>query len=155
MDFWRTLVAGRTNMIGFTELCLEDFLRLLRFLERASSPTSSFKLEVQSVGGEQEEQRASERPPEKSILTMIDLELRDKIFFMTDDGRFGLAYPGAYIGDTLCVFHGAKVPHLLRRQQDFKTWKFVGEVYVHNLMQGEAEEAVEGKLPESESFVLV
>ena len=154
--FWRTTLLERTNPIGFEDLSLDDFLRLSAFLDRATSNTSSYAQEVENVCAERKQANSSKQPSEMLILGMIDIEMRDKVFFLTENGHFGLAYPGACKGDTVSVFDGAKVPHLLRsRPAESSTWTFVGETYVHDLMHGEAEEVVDGQFPGAETFVLV
>ena len=67
---------------------------------------------------------------------------------------FGLTHPGGRDSDTICVFQGAKTPHILRPQDD-GTWEFVGEAYVHGLMYGEAEKIIDGRLLETRTFVLL
>ncbi|TVY33496.1 Heterokaryon incompatibility protein 6,OR allele [Lachnellula subtilissima] len=48
----------------------------------------------------------------------------------------GLAPPGAEAGDLICILFGCSVPVVLKRTE--KTFKFVGECYVHGMMDGEA-----------------
>jgi hypothetical protein len=67
---------------------------------------------------------------------------------------FGLTHNGVKPDDTICVFEGAKVPHLLRRL-DATSWAFVGEAYVYEIMHGEAEAATADGGAEPEPFILV
>jgi Heterokaryon incompatibility protein (HET) len=73
-------------------------------------------------------------------------------YFCTDDSG-GLAWvPGrAQTGDVLCIFLGAKVPHLLRLVADGR-YKLIGACYLHNYMSGEVIEADQLTVQE---FVLV
>lgn len=51
--------------------------------------------------------------------------------------RIGLGPIEAQVGDSVCIFRGAGVPHVLRRQATGKC-KLVGEAYVDGVMDGEA-----------------
>lgn len=153
--FWRATVVEQVHLLGFEDLRLDDFLRAAAFLDRATSPASSYREEEQKVLARQKEPSAATEPSEMLILGIIDLRMKDKVFFTTPDGRFGLSFPGVRDGDTLVLLHGAKVPHLLRRVGNSDTWTFVSEAYVPGIMYGEAEQPVGGKAPVSVPFVLV
>lgn len=56
-------------------------------------------------------------------------------FFVTKGNRIGLAPLHARIGDLVCILLGGEVPLLLREDEQVLT--FVGECYVHGLMDGE------------------
>ncbi|KAL8693587.1 MAG: hypothetical protein Q9218_001629 [Villophora microphyllina] len=62
-------------------------------------------------------------------------------FILTDGGRPGLAPKTTQPGDLICLLHGADVPFVLRRSGIMGTregcYTFVGEAYVHGVMQGE------------------
>lgn len=70
--------------------------------------------------------------------------LAGRQLFHTKDGRFGFTLRGVQPGDVVCVFNGAPVVHVLRKVSDDDTkpdrWRFVGDAYVHDLMDGEADE---------------
>jgi len=53
---------------------------------------------------------------------------------------FGLASPKARVGDVICIFFGCSVPVLLREfgSGDDQYFEFIGECYVHGMMDGEA-----------------
>ncbi|KAI4181337.1 MAG: hypothetical protein LQ346_006810 [Caloplaca aetnensis] len=57
-------------------------------------------------------------------------------FIQCQDGRPGLAPKGARAGDVVCLFHGGDVPFILR-PLDSGRYAFVGEAYIHGIMQGE------------------
>jgi len=63
--------------------------------------------------------------------------------FLTKDRRLGFTLRGVKPGDVVCVFDGAPTPHVLRRvsQADnaLERWRFVGDAYVHDLMNCEAD----------------
>jgi hypothetical protein len=48
----------------------------------------------------------------------------------------GLAPSAAREGDKICLFFGAQVPFLVRKTED-GLYQFVGECYVHGIMDGE------------------
>ncbi|KAF9889455.1 hypothetical protein FE257_007357 [Aspergillus nanangensis] len=54
----------------------------------------------------------------------------------TVNGRFGWAPETAQEGDLICIFHGAKVPHVLRPCGD-GNYILLGEGYLHRMMYGE------------------
>jgi hypothetical protein len=78
---------------------------------------------------------------------------------VTDAGRLGLASHCSRPGDVCCVFDGGSVPFILRpaqpRGNDPNTagdHRFVGEAYVHGLMQGEAVSLLERGEAEERTF---
>jgi hypothetical protein len=73
-----------------------------------------------------------------------DIELEDKLrhhaFFKTKNGRIGIGSPYLQKDDVIMVLAGAAVPYAGRRLDPIKptpTFKLVGEVYVHGIMDGE------------------
>ncbi|KAF2688105.1 HET-domain-containing protein [Lentithecium fluviatile CBS 122367] len=63
-------------------------------------------------------------------------------FCATSGGRLGHVPRGTAVGDLICVFYGGSVPYVIR-PVDNGFFTFVGECYVHGLMDGEAME-IEG-----------
>lgn len=65
--------------------------------------------------------------------------LCDRQLFKTDAGRIGFGKKGVRTGDTLCIFNGAPVPHLLRDIEDepSELYALFGEAYVHGIMNGQ------------------
>jgi hypothetical protein len=59
-----------------------------------------------------------------------------RVFICTDDGRLGLANPGAKVGDEVWILKGGRTPFLLRRRRD-GNYQLVGEAFVHGIMFGE------------------
>ena len=57
-------------------------------------------------------------------------------FIQCQDGRLGLAPRTTQVNDLVCLFHGGDVPFILRPSQSGR-YTFVGEAYVHGIMQGE------------------
>jgi hypothetical protein len=97
----------------------------------------------------------------QSLITLlID---RDKTFFLTEKGYFGIADGRAEVGDEICIVFGACVPLVLRGvgKRD-RGWnegggtvelELVGTAYVCGIMDGEVVEAVGFDV--AESFFLV
>ena len=61
---------------------------------------------------------------------------RARNFFVSQQGRIGWVPFRTQAGDRVCVFHGMRIPVILRSQGD--RWEFIGACYVHGLMQGQA-----------------
>lgn len=61
----------------------------------------------------------------------------NKSFVLTYQGRMGLAIRGAREGDIIVIARGGQVPYVVRRREDWG-FTFVGEAYVHGVMDGEA-----------------
>lgn len=61
----------------------------------------------------------------------------NKSFFLTRRGRMGTAVRGVQKDDVVIIARGSEVPYVVRRQAD-GTCRFVGEAYLHGVMDGEA-----------------
>jgi hypothetical protein len=63
--------------------------------------------------------------------------------FLTKHGRLGFTLRGVKQGDVVCVFDGAPTPHVLSKvsavNDPMQRWRFVGDAYVHGLMNCEAD----------------
>ena len=56
----------------------------------------------------------------------------------TREGHVGMAPLRAQSGDAVCVLFGCSVPVVLRRRHDYEdTWEFIGECYLHNVINEE------------------
>jgi hypothetical protein len=69
--------------------------------------------------------------------------------FMSEQGYVGLAPSHAEPGDVIIIIYGAIVPFIVRRLSNGQS-QFVGEAYVHGIMDGEYIE----KNPSNETFIL-
>ena len=72
--------------------------------------------------------------------TAVRFSASQKRFFVDEGGWIGLAPSGALEGDEICLFLGAQVPFVVRKRGDGK-YRFIGECYVHGIMDGELMEA--------------
>jgi hypothetical protein len=50
----------------------------------------------------------------------------------------GIAPRKSQVSDIICVFYGCSVPIVLRPIEGTKGFQFIGECYVHGIMDGEA-----------------
>jgi hypothetical protein len=76
--------------------------------------------------------------------SMVRKFCEGRSFFITCDGRMGLCPSGAQPGDLVVRLYGGTVPYILRSLESRSTdvpepnhHLFVGECYVHGVMQGE------------------
>lgn len=60
----------------------------------------------------------------------------NKSFFLTHQGRMGMATRGVKEGDIVIIARGGSVPFVIRRRPDWGM-TFVGEAYLHGVMDGE------------------
>jgi hypothetical protein len=73
----------------------------------------------------------------------------DRRFFISEKGYIGLAPSNAAPGDKIAVLFGGTVPYILRRNEPESaetsetTWTFLGDSYVHGIMDGEVIESLE------------
>jgi hypothetical protein len=68
-------------------------------------------------------------------------------FFMTEMLYFGFGAKSLRVGDKVVVLLGGKVPYIVRRVDgENGVYRFVGDAYVHGIMNGEAVEAADVRL---------
>jgi len=58
-----------------------------------------------------------------------------RCFFTTSKGFLGLGPRSMHVGDVVVVLFGGRVPYVLRPTDEY--FRFVGECYVHGIMDGE------------------
>jgi hypothetical protein len=70
--------------------------------------------------------------------------VRCRQLFRTKEGRLGLMMRGVQSGDIVIILDGLPVVHVLRplkvTQDGKQLWQFVGNAYVHGMMNGEVDE---------------
>lgn len=74
-------------------------------------------------------------------------------WFSLKNGLVGRSFAVPKSGDVIGIFYGAATPFLLRPVPGHSTYYFMGEAYVHNIMQGEALE--DKDLYRKHKFVLI
>jgi hypothetical protein len=85
-------------------------------------------------------------------------------FFICTGGLMGLAPAGAEKGDTVCILLGSGVPYVVRRVTTvnyahsgapLSCYQFLGDAYVHGIMNGEAVKDLEENDKRLEDFAFV
>jgi hypothetical protein len=76
--------------------------------------------------------------PDSRMQSSIVLATDRRRFIRTEKGYMGLAPAAAAMRDKICVLFGGQVLCVLRQNNDGKTHEFMGECYVHGLMDGQA-----------------
>ena len=74
------------------------------------------------------------------FLNRIQSVIWGRILATLDRGYVVLGPRSCEAGDLVCILRGCSVPVLLRRNGDLGTYTFIGECYVHGMMDGEAKE---------------
>lgn len=71
------------------------------------------------------------------IFMMVDVYFFNRSFVASESGLIGLAPQWTEEGDIISIVKGNDIPLLLRPNED-GTFRFVGECYIHGIMDGEA-----------------
>ena len=147
--FWRTLVASRGP--GGSN-CPRFYPRACKFLKS------------QLYRGDISTMELLQKAP-STIVTRFLRRVQEVIWmrrlFTTLRSSLGLAPQESRKGDLICILYGCSVPVILRRHaanpSDIHYYEFIGECYVHDLMDGEAltikkkeHREVDGKREETE-----
>jgi hypothetical protein len=141
-QLWRTLVADRgpdgTNAPAwYRRACLECLTH------------------VDNVGNLNTNKfRNVEDTPEtmKLFLKRVRNVVWNRKFFLTAGKSrhgvlYGIAPPKASTNDIICILFGCSVPVVLRKVSDNR-YNFIGECYVHGMMDGESLPVIPFKMPE-------
>lgn len=77
-----------------------------------------------------------------NFLTATAIGLLGRCLFSTPSGQLGFGTSTLQKDDVLCVFDGARTPHILRRTlgTNGDVYSLIGEAYVHGMMNGEVED---------------
>jgi hypothetical protein len=73
-----------------------------------------------------------------NIMESFDSAYQCRRLFRTKKGFLGISSQSLDTNDGVWVLAGADVPVVLRRRPKVGNWEFVGEAYVHGIMNGEA-----------------
>ncbi len=130
-QFWRTLVADRGP----------NGLNPPTFYPRACKAARN-----QSVKGSHISTSSLIHYGKSTIVAKFARRVQEVIWMRrlvtTERDLLGLAPAEAKKRDLICILYGCSVPVVLRRHCDYKTgqefFQFIGECYVHGLMDGEA-----------------
>ena len=134
--FWRTLV-GDGNTLDEDHPLPQEYQNHF-----ATSMAQLFASRLFSTSKEARE-RFLAIPNSRALLTMGDASLYSLLcmidgnrFFITSDGRMGLASRDIEPGDSVMVFAGGDPIYITRKHEGYH--QFIGDGYVFGLMHGEA-----------------
>jgi hypothetical protein len=149
-DYMSEMDYARTFQVWWaTHLALRS-----RHIEREGATNSKTTASVENLVNQLQQHASSWLPTTSDIIAMkgqldagascppthVDTSIAwvwyPRVFICTDDGRFGLANPGAQVGDEVWILKGGRTPFLLRRHRD-GNYQLVGEAFVHGIMFGE------------------
>ncbi|OCK79282.1 HET-domain-containing protein [Lepidopterella palustris CBS 459.81] len=116
--FWRTLIANRLSDVE-------------------GPPPERFFISFGLWMGHSYTKRISRTGNDYSYAKGVVTECLNHAFITTKLGYCGLALRSTLPGDLVCVFLGGRVPFILR-PIGLDHYKFIGEAYVHGIVQGEA-----------------
>jgi hypothetical protein len=100
----------------------------------------------------EEKKRNREGGDAKAFGQLMAGTYRFRQIFMTKKGYIGLGPDAMRPGDVVCLIFGGRVPYVLRNMGSY--WEFIGECYVHGIMNGEALESLDGDISNAEIFEL-
>ncbi|KAL0931498.1 heterokaryon incompatibility protein [Colletotrichum truncatum] len=125
--FWRTVLTDlqQGGALGAQRLKAQD-LELLS--------------ELESHEGMENLLLTWEDPKKPDARQLRLLEQQNRRFFITSKGYFGLGHPSLQPGDTVCTLKGGDVIYGLRATENGR-WIYVGEGYLHGVMDGEITKA--------------
>ncbi|XMA11456.1 hypothetical protein WAI453_004247 [Rhynchosporium graminicola] len=131
--FWRTLMANRwyTQWAPLPEDMVEN-VHFETWMGRRPLPESV--METDSSNADTEEvKRLYCKPFTDACVTRC----HGRSFVITEQGYIGMAPLKSKIGDIVTVLEGGYVPFILRELEG-GGYQFIGESYVHGIMEGEA-----------------
>ncbi|KAH8590531.1 hypothetical protein B0O99DRAFT_691542 [Bisporella sp. PMI_857] len=127
----RTMTGGRDgygnperNKLAYTG-DFADFL--VKWAECKDVAASSFPIDIEAF---------SLYYNYRSFMEVARLVCGRQRIFITSHGHIGLGPENMAKADTICIFGGATMPHILRKVDEY--FVLVGDCFVDNLMDGEA-----------------
>jgi Heterokaryon incompatibility protein (HET) len=72
-----------------------------------------------------------------TVARNIKWATRNRRFFSTKSGYFGVGRHLIQRGDVCCVFQGTRLPFVIRPITNISRYKFVGDAYIHGVSKGE------------------
>lgn len=146
-NFWRTIIANNCN--GEKARASDQGLQFFSWMKRFDP--NGFEGEASMAGSSSDVQDSS------SYMANFQQATTNRRFFVTENGRMGLAPLDSKQGDLVCLLLGSPVPFILRPcRRDIDTsssslpqalvpgphqpeerFVLVGECYCHGMMEGE------------------
>lgn len=158
---WRTLVAdrgpdGKSPPPWYSRTCLECLqnqdregdLDIPRLMETSTTPSTqmTFLERVQPVVWKRRffETEGAQNSDKNHDASQNGAISGPAIKLQSPKPLFGLGNPAMMKGDFVCILFGCSVPVVLRGHPKVKHFEFIGECYLHGMMDGEA---IAGKAP--------
>ena len=131
--FIKTLVAGDSFFLGLPRKTLRAYYTAWRKYWRIAGVNDPNLIHSAYEGNTTEEIALATQFLQSQLQAAYG-----RRFFTTSKNYMGLAQSGVRIGHAVVVLHGGKTPYLLQRKRRGSSgYRFVGECYVHGLMNGE------------------
>jgi hypothetical protein len=129
---WRIAIADHLQKpgVGYTRALEADiggYDAILEFLTITNGETNSKFVH--------EERKKLERESWDYRKSMINCAVQRRPI-LTADGRVGIGPDICHAGDIVCIFYGAKVPFIIRKNNK-NEYVLLGEAYIHGIMDGE------------------
>ena len=137
---WRTQVGmegyplGGTTMEAFNHTLMAD---IGMSVVNSEAHIRGMKVDWDILDQDPINLTAEEKQRRNWMLMDIKRTSFGRRLIQTREGLIGLGPGSAEIGDLVCVLFGGHVLYVLRKEQS-DHYKFVGECYVHGMMDGEA-----------------
>jgi hypothetical protein len=142
-EHWRTLIANKLHTAtACTTNLIDEYHRMKRFFRfRATSS------EAMQWSGD-------ELAAISNFCTAVEFACRGRRYFSTKNGRVGIGPASALPGDLVCVFFSGPTPYIIRPSESGSAYRFLGECYVHGLMDSEALGMMDQGVMQATTFML-
>jgi hypothetical protein len=128
--------TGETSMEAFNHTIVADIGR--RDYQTESEVTyRGSTIDWDIIDQDTNDLNARERQRQSWMLIDTKAATFGRRLFETSRGFMGLGPPGAQVGDQVCLLLGGQVLYVLRDRGDGHS-EFIGECYVHGMMDGQA-----------------
>ena len=114
-------------------------------LEPEGSPFSSEEFEDQFSTAIEKESPTEHVPSYRDLFTDLERDLRYtgnmRRLFRTPQGYLGIGAQSLQVNDEVWILGGADTPMVLRKKSN-RSYRLIGETYVHGVMYGEAVKSI-------------
>jgi hypothetical protein len=142
-EHWCTLIAGKMHK---TMPCGSDHIDSYYNMKRVWGLIANRAMTFPEV--------ASGGVSTLTFMEAVTFACSGRRYFSTKNGRVGLGPADIEPGDLVCVFLSGPTPYIIRQSQRNSNYKFLGESYVHGLMNSEALDMMDQGVVQSETFEL-
>lgn len=104
-------------------------------------PYEVLRADLESYGVEDNDNNNFNKAEMIELEARIDMVSQQRRLARTEKERLGYGPLSAQIGDEVWLLGGGKVPYMLRKREN-GTYTFVGEMYLHGFMHGEAMQGI-------------